>query len=436
MRSTGAGQKAKNVRAGLAVMGASLAFFCTVGFLNAFGVFQQYYKANMLRTQSDSDISWIGSVTIFFLYALAPLSGGLVDRIGPTWLLVGGSLGQLVAVFLASLCTKYFQLFLAQAVLLGLSMAFITWPPIGVVSRALPNHRGLALGIVIGGSSLGGVIWPIMLERLLDHSSLGFGWVMRIVAFTMLPLLGIACVTILEAPRSLSPSDPSEPSESSDTAVEEGVTSSNDNADATIPEKPQQSEIWMLLKNKVFIFLAAGLAIAYIGVFIPFFYISSYATEKGVSQEVSFYLISALNGASLLGRVLAGHLADRWGHYNMMIMAMLASTVISFSWTAASSLAGVAVIAVVYGFTSGAILSLQGACATKIASRQMQGTSMGMLMGTLAVTTVIGTPVGGAILTRYGYLSLSMFTGASLLIGSILVVVARVILDERLLSSV
>lgn len=77
-------QNARNVRAGLAVLGATMALFCTVGYMNAFGVFQQYYKTGMLKDQSDSDISWIGSVTIFFLYALAPLSGLLVDRIGPT----------------------------------------------------------------------------------------------------------------------------------------------------------------------------------------------------------------------------------------------------------------------------------------------------------------------------------------------------------------
>jgi hypothetical protein len=72
------------LRAALVVTGASAVLFCTVGFVNAFGVFQQYYKANMLNDKSDSDISWIGSVSIFFLYGLAPVAGVLVDRIGPT----------------------------------------------------------------------------------------------------------------------------------------------------------------------------------------------------------------------------------------------------------------------------------------------------------------------------------------------------------------
>jgi len=54
-----------------------------VGFLNAFGVFQKYYRSNMLSNKSESEISWIGSVTIFLLYALAPVSGVLVDKLGP-----------------------------------------------------------------------------------------------------------------------------------------------------------------------------------------------------------------------------------------------------------------------------------------------------------------------------------------------------------------
>ena len=60
-------------------------------------------------------------------------------------------------------------------------------------------------------------------------------------------------------------------------------------------------------------------------------------------------------------------------------------------------------------------------------------------IGTLtspAYSTLIGTPAGGAILTKYGYLSLSMFTGATMLAGSILVVVSRLILDRRLGASV
>jgi MFS family permease len=67
----------------LAVAGASSILFCGVGFVNVFGVFQDYYRATILRSLSDFDISWIGSAGIFLLYSLAPLAGILTDKFGP-----------------------------------------------------------------------------------------------------------------------------------------------------------------------------------------------------------------------------------------------------------------------------------------------------------------------------------------------------------------
>ncbi|KAK3681051.1 putative MFS monocarboxylate transporter [Podospora appendiculata] len=404
----------------LVVAGASCSLFCGVGFLNAFGVFQDYYKTNMLQDMSDSNISWIGSVSIFLLYLLSPVAGILVDRFGPTILLIGGSIGTLLAVFMTSLCTEFYQFFLAQAVLLGMSMSFLTLPPLSVVSRRLPQHRGLALGIVVGGSSVGGILWPVMLERLLSHTNLGFGWVMRIVGFTMLPLLAFACATVLEPPPSHK------------TTTTPPLETLSDSSNANLPTKDDKSKTWdiSILKNKVFLMLAAGLSIVYLGLFIPPFYISTYATAQTIAPEASFYLISIMNGASLLGRVLPGHFADRYGHFNVFSLAILSSGVIAFCWTAATNLVGLIFWGLAYGFTSGAIISLQSACAGNIADHGTQGTAMGLLMGAVSITSLVGTPIGGSLVTKYGYLALSMFSGATLLAGSLLIIFARLMLNR------
>ena len=65
-------------------MGAFFTFFCSVGFLNAFGVFQNYYELHQLSNHSSFDISWIGSFSTFALFSGAPIAGILVDRVGPT----------------------------------------------------------------------------------------------------------------------------------------------------------------------------------------------------------------------------------------------------------------------------------------------------------------------------------------------------------------
>ncbi|ROW07020.1 hypothetical protein VPNG_06643 [Cytospora leucostoma] len=324
---------------------------------------------------------------------------------------------------MTSLCTKYYQIFLAQAILLGISMSFLTWPPAAVIARHLPKNRGLALGLVISGSSLGGVVWPIVLQQLLYHTTLGFGWTMRIVGFIMLPLLIVACLTVVEAPRAnVDPVDEENGADQKPQEDEPVVT--NKKADLSIVKKP------------TFLLLCLGLGIGYLGLFAPFYYVSAYGITKGVSSSMSFYLISILNAASLFGRILPGILADRWGHYNFLIAALMTSAVIGFCWTAAMNLAGLIVWSAVYGFTSGAVMSLQGACAAKIATRETQGTAIGLVTGFISVTVLVGTPIAGQLIAHSGYLALSMFTGATLAAGSLIVGLARLQLERRIMGAV
>ncbi|KAF4774178.1 ATPase [Colletotrichum scovillei] len=414
-----------SIRSWLAVLGASLSLFCTVGFLNAFGIFQEYYQ--MYLDKSKSDISWIGSMSIFIIYLGAPISGILTDRLGPTVLLCIGSIGQVFSLFMTSLCEEYYQAFLAQGVLLGVSMSLIFCPPVAVVSRRMPHCRGLALGLTIGGSSIGGIIWPIMLEQLLNKRQLGFGWTMRIVAFTMVPLLAITCITVVDAP---APKASLSPLQAALDRNEKGAVSSNDEIQS------QTKSSYSIIKNTTFMLLCGGLALGYFGLFTPLFFITDFGVQHGFSASTAFYLLSGLNGASFLGRVVPGFLADRYGHFNLCALATLAAGIVGFSWTAATSLPGLVVWSLAYGFSSGAIMSLQGACVGKIAHHRHQGLAVGCMMGSIAVTALVGPPISGQILAHAGYLALSMWTGATLVVGAAILTVARWRLNNGLTAVV
>ena len=56
---------------------------CTVGFANSFGVFEEYYKENQLADQSQSAISWLGAIEVFFIFAGSIVTGPLLDTFGP-----------------------------------------------------------------------------------------------------------------------------------------------------------------------------------------------------------------------------------------------------------------------------------------------------------------------------------------------------------------
>jgi predicted MFS family arabinose efflux permease len=54
-----------------------------------------------------------------------------------------------------------------------------------------------------------------------------------------------------------------------------------------------------------------GLALGFMAFFIPFFYAESYAANIGVDSELSFYILSIMNAAGMVGRLLPNALADK-----------------------------------------------------------------------------------------------------------------------------
>jgi hypothetical protein len=71
-------------RASIVIGGAFTCLFCTVGFLNSSGIFLEYYARDLLSSNSPSTIAWIGAIAIFFLFAMSPGAGAMLDAFGPT----------------------------------------------------------------------------------------------------------------------------------------------------------------------------------------------------------------------------------------------------------------------------------------------------------------------------------------------------------------
>lgn len=79
----------------LVVAGAWCALFCSFGWINCIGIFQEYYQHNTLSNLSPSTISWIPSLETFMMFAGGPVFGKIFDNFGPRWLLLGGSVAHI-----------------------------------------------------------------------------------------------------------------------------------------------------------------------------------------------------------------------------------------------------------------------------------------------------------------------------------------------------
>lgn len=254
-----------------------------------------------------------------------------------------GSFGCVFALMMISLCQEFYQFLLAQGVVFGICMGLATWPMLALVGQYIKVKRAAAMGIVLAGSSLGGIIWPIAIDRLINKPNIGFPWTMRIVGFIMIPCFIFSCVA------AKSPDTPKTNVESRDSSQQ----SDGNTIEQKDIQQSHKAEALALVRKPSLQLLCLAVFIIYFGMFSPFFYTTSYAVEKGFSTSLAFYTVSIVNGASFPGRVLPGIVADKYGKFNCCIIATISAGIIALCWTKVTSVAGLVIWCAAYGFASG-----------------------------------------------------------------------------------
>ncbi|KAL1733436.1 major facilitator superfamily domain-containing protein [Schizophyllum commune] len=386
------------------VFGAFLALLFSFGHLSAFGTFQAWYMDDQLHHLPSSTIAWIGSAQLFLFFASGACIGHLCDAYGPSWLLLSGGLLTTLSILMTSLSAEFYQFLLSQGVLFGLGAGLLFYPAMTSVSSCFTTYRATALGIVATGSSVGGVIFPIMLERL--FSRIGFAWTLRVVG--LFNAAGCLLAWLLISSRTMAKKEVTRPL-----------------FDHTI------------FKDYKYVLLVAGSCLVSCGLYTPPTYIVSFAEAHGLSPARANATLAALNAASALGRLLPAYLADRAGNFNLLASAAALCGVASAS-ACAPSLAPIMVFAAVYGFLSGAFISVVTPCVAQISPAGRMGARVGMLYSAISIPSLLAGPIAGALLHRANgsYTGMMLYAGLTILCGAVLIVCARMQVERRLLAKV
>ncbi|KAL1705753.1 major facilitator superfamily domain-containing protein [Schizophyllum commune] len=399
------------------VAGAFLALLFSFGHLSAFGTFQAWYMDNQLRDLPSSTIAWIGSAQLFMFFTSGACIGHLCDAYGPSWLLLSGGLLTTFGILMASLSKGFYQFFLCQGVLFGLAAGLLFYPAMTSVSSCFTAYRATALGIVATGSSVGGVIFPIMLERL--FSKIGFAWTLRIVG--LFNAAGCLLAWLLVS------------------------------SPATVKKEMRPIFDDTTFRDKKYVLLVAGSCLISFGLYTPPTYIVSFSESHGLYPGRANTTLAALNAASALGRLLPAYLADRAGNFNLLAPAaalcgvaclVVAGSVIDTmpiaSGACTPSLAYIMTFAAIYGFLSGAFISVVTPCVAQISPAGRVGARVGMLYSAISVPSLLAGPIAGALLHQANgsYTGMMLYAGLTILCGSILIVCARMQVERRLLAKV
>ncbi|MCJ1301856.1 hypothetical protein MMC08_004657 [Hypocenomyce scalaris] len=330
-------------RAWSVTAGSFCGSFAVFGVINTTAVFQEYFSTHQLSGYSPGQIGWIFSLSLFLTFFCGNPIGPVFDAKGPRVLVFGGGILLVASMMLLGLCTKYWHFFLVYSVLNGLGGCLMNTPAIASIGHFFLVKRGNATGVAMTSGSIGGIIFPLMLQKLIPK--LGFAWATRILGFILVALVVIANFLI----RSRLP--------------RRKYKAANVLPDLTV------------FKDPIFAFVTLGIFLLEWGIFVPLAYITSYAVAHGASTAFGFQVVALLNAGSFFGRILAGWLADMIGRLNTLIItvSLCVLTNLALWLPAGDSKPLLIVFALSFGFASGSNLSLAPVCVGQLCKTEHYG---------------------------------------------------------------
>jgi len=320
-------------------------------------------------------------------------------------LILSGSILHVAAMALMGICTQYWHFMITIGILSGTGTSLIFTPAVSAIGHFFMAKRGAATGLAAAGGSIGGIVFPLMLQRLFPR--IGWAWSTRVLALVFLILCTISVLLVR----------------------------------SRLPPKPGSSVLpdFRIFRQRAFALTTAGVFFMEWGLFIPITYIVSYIHFSGAVSKTSSFpytVLAILNAGSSLGRYLPGIFADIIGRFNAMTLALLLCGVTSLSfWLPAALLPPsspaikplVILYAALFGFASGSNISLTPVCVGQLCMTTEYGRYYATCYTVVSFGTLTGIPIAGALLQvcSGGYLGVILFTGGCYVLSLASFVLAR-----------
>jgi len=379
----------------------------------SFGVF-----LNPLREDlgwSSVAISGAYSILLFFYTAMGVLVGWGVDKYNPKMTTIGGGLFILSGLLLTTQVHALWQLYVSYAMIgMGLSSAYS--PLMTTVSRWFPRRRGMALGIIGSGISIG----PLIMAPLVTHIIFKYGW--------RFCFLVMGCIAGLIIPAAfLLKKGPEQRGKAQQVNTEikgipqpevEAVNTLSEFDDFLFKEAISTTAFWFL--SGIFLLTGFGLQMVMAHIVV-------YSIDNGIAPMTAAAALSTISGSSIAGRVLIGVFSDRIGSRCTLAICVFAIGTAILVLVSTLSPWILFVSAAIFGFGYGG----QGTLLLALTGETLGLRHMGTILGAVGFFWGVGGALG-TILAGFAY-DMSKSYVIAFLIGAIamLSVVALIFLLKK-----
>jgi len=361
---------------GYFVVGAAfIIMIVSFGLYIVFGVFFNSFLEEFGWTRAVTSGAYSLSSIISGLLGI--VMGGLTDRFGPR--LVVTFCGMLLGVgyFLMSQIGSVWQLYFFYGVIIGIGMSGLWVPLLSTVARWFTGRRSLMTGIVISGLTIGQMVGPPVISRLIAAYEWRQSYVILGVAVFIVVIL--AAQLLKRAPRMVE-------KVADDVDGKEPVTGVDVSQSLSLEEAARTPQFWLVVSVFFcFGFVAYGLTV----------HLVPHITQLGISDINAANVLAVNGGIGIVGNfVLGGFIGDRIGNRKAFIIGFILAVVALVWLVPISELWMLYLFAIVFGLALGSM----GTSESPLVARLFGLTSHGLIYGVMGLGFTFGGAVGPVVI--------------------------------------
>ena len=317
-----------------------------------------------------------GSIVLLLIGVLGPFIGRLTDRFTPKKvLLTGMCIGAIALALLSTIAglTQYY----AFCVLFGIGTAAVSLVPTSMlIAPWFSTKRGLAVGVINAGVGVAGFIAPNLTRKLIEQFSMSYAF----VALAALMAIPFVVTLVLVRSSNVSPK------------AAHGTGNAHRHTFAKAGDVIKTPMFWMF---GIGLFFAAHTLTGIQQ------HLALYMTGHGVTPTHAAFALSMLLGASAVGKIGGGAIADRY------------SSRVSLLWSIVCLAAGIGGLlavapgspavywsAATFGLGYGGVFNAPPLIAFEHFGTEKVGTILGLYMMFFGVGTSSGGLIAGMIFDR------------------------------------
>ncbi len=376
-------------RAWITVVTAFMSCFTLFGVAYSFGAF--FRPMSMEFGASRMPTAAVFSITAGIYNALGAPAGHLSDRYGPRPVLLAGAFFIATGLVLTSQIDRLWMGYLTYGLGVGLGGACCYVPMISMVGGWFARWRNTALGIAVAGIGCGTLAMAPMAAVLIEH----YGWREAYVILAVASaIILVTCALVVEAP--------------------------------PIHLQTARPHLFAAVRTPNFAMLWIASLLASIAIYVPFVYLPEFAHDQGVGRVAAATLVGIIGGASVVGRLALGAIADRTGIMWLYKLCTLALGLSYAVWILTSGYGWLVVFALTMGAAYGGVVALAPAVVAELFGVQGLGAMLGTLYTGSAISALVGPPLAGLVIDRTGsYLWGAVFAGSACVAGFFIIIPLR-----------